>query len=120
MVLPSPTQVHLGHRGKGAAMTPNCSPAGVPVRVGAKRVRDASLELDADANPHPYHANIVGWHDEPGTFARELEHHWIHAAQRLRRILRGRTPIVIGCTSISPQFHRSFAPELNSMPTTSH
>ena len=42
-----------------------------------------NLAFDADGKPYPEHANIIGWHDEPGKPDNELKHFWMDKAQRM-------------------------------------
>jgi hypothetical protein len=53
--------------------------------IGPARVvfEQDGLSFDPDGIPHPTHANIVGWRDEPGRPEKEIKHHWKHAAQRI-------------------------------------
>lgn len=46
-------------------------------------VQEHGLYMHGDGNPHPYHANILGWRDEPGRDEKDLKHYWMHAAQRI-------------------------------------
>ena len=46
-------------------------------------IRDTGLHMHGDGHPHPYHANILGWHDEPGKPDNEIKHNWKHVAQRI-------------------------------------
>ena len=43
------------------------------------------LSLDADGTPYPEHANIVGWHEEPGRPDHELKSGWMDKAQRMAK-----------------------------------
>ncbi len=49
----------------------------------ASAVLAEQLSFDADRNPYPEHANIIGWHDDPGKPASELKHFWMDKAQRV-------------------------------------
>jgi hypothetical protein len=49
----------------------------------ANTVSEANLALEADGIPHAYHANLIGWYDDPALQPPELKkHHWIAAALR--------------------------------------
>lgn len=41
------------------------------------------LSFDADGIPYPEHANIIGWHNDPGKPESELKHFWMDRAQRI-------------------------------------
>lgn len=49
----------------------------------ASAVFAEQLWFDADGNPYPEHANIIGWHDDPGKPRSELKHFWMDKAQRI-------------------------------------
>jgi hypothetical protein len=49
----------------------------------ASAVYAESLGFDADGDPYPEHANIIGWHEEPGKPDNELKSYWIYHAQRM-------------------------------------
>lgn len=49
--------------------------AGLVIAVG--------LGFDADGEPYPEHANIVGWHDAPGVPDYELKHFWMDQAGKM-------------------------------------
>lgn len=42
-----------------------------------------ALGFDADGEPYPEHANVVGWHEEPGKPDSELKHYWMAQSQRM-------------------------------------
>lgn len=46
-------------------------------------LRETGLYVHCDGVPHPYHANILGWYDEPGAQVKDIKHHWKAAAQRM-------------------------------------
>lgn len=41
------------------------------------------LAFDADGDPYPEHANIVGWYDSTDRPDNELKHFWMDQAQRM-------------------------------------
>lgn len=47
----------------------------------ARVVFDVNLDLDADGEPYPEHANIVGWYDSVDKSDDELKHFWMGKAQ---------------------------------------
>lgn len=49
----------------------------------ARVVFDVNLDIDADGNPYPEHANIIGWHDAADKPDEELKHFWMEKAQRM-------------------------------------
>lgn len=49
----------------------------------AEAVFDAFLCFDADGEPYPEHANIIGWHDSPDLPDSELKHYWMDQAQKM-------------------------------------
>jgi hypothetical protein len=49
----------------------------------ASTVYGEKLEFDADGEPYPEHANIIGWHDETGRSHTELKSYWTDKAQRM-------------------------------------
>ena len=49
----------------------------------ASTVLAEDLSFDADGVPYREHANIIGWHDDPGKPANELKHFWMDKAQRI-------------------------------------
>ncbi len=49
----------------------------------ASAVFAEKLAFDADAEPYPEHANIVGWHDVADKPDDELKHYWMDQAQRI-------------------------------------
>ena len=51
----------------------------------AKTVFDVDLGIDADGNPYPEHANIIGWYDSPGKPKSEIKHFWMDKAQTMAR-----------------------------------
>ncbi|HEU0274644.1 MAG TPA: hypothetical protein VFQ83_08975 [Candidatus Udaeobacter sp.] len=44
-----------------------------------------NLAFDADGNPYPEHANIIGWHDATDQPDEELKHFWMDQAQRMAK-----------------------------------
>ncbi|HUK41805.1 MAG TPA: hypothetical protein VLX11_12190, partial [Candidatus Acidoferrales bacterium] len=44
-----------------------------------------NLAFDADGNPYPEHANIIGWHDATDKPDEELKHFWMDQAQRMAK-----------------------------------
>jgi len=49
----------------------------------ASTVFAETLSFDADAVPYREHANIIGWHDDPGRTDSELKHFRMDKAQRM-------------------------------------
>jgi hypothetical protein len=49
----------------------------------ARVVFDADLRFDADGEPYPQHANIIGWDDSVDKPDNELKHFWMNKAQRM-------------------------------------
>lgn len=49
----------------------------------AQVVFDVNLGFDADGNPYPEHANIIGWYDAADKPDEELKHFWMEKAQRM-------------------------------------
>lgn len=49
----------------------------------ASAIYAESLGFDADGEPYPEHANIIGWHQEPSKPDSELKNHWMYHAQRM-------------------------------------
>jgi len=49
----------------------------------ARVVFDVNLGFDADGNPYPEHANIIGWYDSVDKLDDELKHFWMEKAQRM-------------------------------------
>jgi hypothetical protein len=50
----------------------------------ASAVFAQNLAFDADGDPHPSHANIIGWYVEQGKTQKELQkHHWKLVAQKI-------------------------------------
>lgn len=47
----------------------------------ASAIFDVELGFDADGEPYPEHANIIGWYDLPGKPASELKNFWMSKAQ---------------------------------------
>ena len=41
------------------------------------------LGFDADGEPYPEHANIIGWHDDVSKPDNEIKHFWMDQAQRM-------------------------------------
>jgi hypothetical protein len=53
-------------------------------RGPASAVLQQNLSFDADGDPHPTHANIIGWYANSGKTLKELEkHHWKFVAQKI-------------------------------------
>lgn len=48
----------------------------------ARSVTEANLDFDADGKPHPRHANIIRWEDDPSKSKEQLKHFWMQAAQK--------------------------------------
>jgi hypothetical protein len=51
--------------------------------TAASTVFAEKLDFDADGEPFPEHANIVGWHDDSSAPDDELKHFWKNQAQRM-------------------------------------
>ena len=51
----------------------------------AEAVFAEGLAFDADGQPYPEHANIIGWHDATDKPNDELKHFWMDQAQRIAR-----------------------------------
>lgn len=51
----------------------------------ASTVFDVDLGFDADGDPYPEHANIIGWYDSPGQPTSEIKHFWMDKAQAMAR-----------------------------------
>lgn len=49
----------------------------------ASAVFDVDLGFDADGEPYPEHANIIGWDDSLDKRNDELKHFWMHKAQKM-------------------------------------
>jgi hypothetical protein len=49
----------------------------------ARAVFVVNLGFDADGNPYPEHANIIGWDDSVDKQDDELKHFWMDKAQRM-------------------------------------
>jgi len=43
------------------------------------------LAFDADGEPYPEHANIIGWHDDINKPDYELKHFWMDQAKRMAK-----------------------------------
>lgn len=47
----------------------------------ARAVYDVDLGFDADGNPYPEHANIIGWYDSAEKPDSEIKNFWMDRAQ---------------------------------------
>jgi hypothetical protein len=48
-------------------------------------VSDEGLQFDVDGDPHPWHANIIGWPDPPDVPIEERKHLSMRVAQRMAK-----------------------------------
>ena len=48
----------------------------------AECVLKGGLRFDPNGDPHPRHADIIGWFDDPSLDDKDLKHHWMSAARR--------------------------------------
>ena len=51
----------------------------------AAAVLAEKLAFDADGNPYPEHANIIGWFDAAETPDNEMKHFWMNQTQRIAK-----------------------------------
>jgi hypothetical protein len=50
--------------------------------LGACIMEKAGLQFDPNGDPHPRHADIIGWFDDPALQDREMKHHWMRTARK--------------------------------------
>lgn len=56
----------------------------------AEAVFKVHLRFDADGDPYPEHANVIGWRDSANTPDNEQKHFWMDQAQRMAPAFRYR------------------------------
>ena len=70
----------------------------------AEAVFKVALRCDADGEPYPEHANIIGWRDLASTPDSEQKHFWMDQAQRMAPAFRYLARLKFGDVGL-PSFH---------------